>query len=87
MTTTIGKWLYAMELTQPPERKTKRWAICATDGEVELGQIRWFGKWRCYGYFPADETVYEKQCLRAIADFCETQTDKQRAQPIPKVKR
>jgi hypothetical protein len=71
---TIGKHIYARESSQPPERVTKRWAIVANDGEVELGEVKWFGRWRCYAYFPLNETIYEKQCLRDIAQFCEDQT-------------
>lgn len=77
----IGKWIYARESSQPPERKTKRWAIVANDGEVELGEVAWFGKWRCYAYFPLNETIYEKKCLRDIANFCEAKTADQTRKP------
>jgi hypothetical protein len=76
--TQIGKWIYAREAKQPPERVTKRWAIVASDGEVELGEVKWVGKWRAYAYFPLNDTVYEKQCLRDIAAFCESQTKQHR---------
>jgi len=71
---TVGKWVYARECQQPPERKTKRWTIVATDGEVELGEVKWFGKWRCYAYFPLNDTLYEKTCLRDLANFCEAKS-------------
>ena len=74
----IGKWIYAREIPQAPEQVTKRWAIVATDGEVELGEVKWWGKWRCYAYFPLNNTLYEKQCLRDIANFCESKTTEQR---------
>ena len=77
----VGKWIYARECEQPPERKTKRWAIAADDGEIGLGEVKWLGRWRCYGYFPLNETVYEKQCLRDIADFCEKKTKEKREAP------
>ena len=70
----VGKWTYARLVPVPPERKTSRWVVCADDGEVELGEIKWHGKWRCYAYFPLSDTLYEKQCLRDLADFCEAKT-------------
>lgn len=44
-------------------------------GEVFLGQIYWFGRWKRYSFYPASETVFEQDCLRKIADFCERQTE------------
>ena len=79
----IGQWVYARECAQPPERATQRWTIVTTDGEIDLGEVKWFGKWRCYAYFPLNDSVYEKQCLRDIAAFCETKTNKQRARGQP----
>jgi hypothetical protein len=74
----IGKHIYSRECQQPLERNTKRWTIVAHDGEVELGEVKWFGKWRCYAYFPLNDTLYEKQCLRDIAAFCERRTNEHR---------
>ena len=41
---------------------------------ANLGLIKWFGRWRCYAFFPRTETVFERKCLRDIADFCEART-------------
>lgn len=53
-----------------------------TKGEsaVWLGSVRWFGRWRCYVFEPLRDTVYEKTCLREIADFCEKLTNEHNAQ-------
>ena len=59
--------------------KTLIWPVTARDG-VELGEIRWFGRWRTYAFYPEPFTVFERHCLRKIADFCEAQTLKLRAQ-------
>jgi hypothetical protein len=32
-----------------------------------LGFIKWFGRWRCYAFFPSPDCVFEQQCLRDIA--------------------
>lgn len=37
----------------------------------ELGQVKWYGPWRCYAFFPADGTLFERVCLRDIAAFCD----------------
>ncbi len=53
--------------------KTKRWTI-ETHMGVEIGQVHWHGAWRQYCFFPGPDTLYERVCLRTIADFCEAKT-------------
>ena len=74
----IGKWIYGRQCAQPEGYKTARWAVVAKNGEIDLGEVKWFGKWRCYAYFPLNDTLYEMRCLREIADFCEKLTKEQR---------
>lgn len=60
-----------------PSGKTAIWFVYAKGRDLrggQLGQIAWFGRWRCYGFFPLAGTVYERTCLRDIADFCERET-------------
>jgi hypothetical protein len=45
---------------------------------VGLGLVQWFSRWRQYTFVPHGGTVFEKDCLRTIADFCEEQTTKHR---------
>jgi hypothetical protein len=55
--------------------KTKIWLVVSKyDISDFLGEIRWFGRWRCYAFYPMPTTVFEKTCLRDIANFCEEQT-------------
>ena len=44
-----------------------------------IGAVKWFGRWRKYGYFPWNDTVYEETCQREIAEFCEALTKRHRA--------
>jgi hypothetical protein len=60
--------------------KTKVWRVDSKDG-VELGYIEWYSRWRCYTFTPLADTVYEKRCLRDIADFCEQETKSYREEP------
>ena len=39
-----------------------------------LGDIRWYSKWRKYAFYPRADTLFEHECLRDIAAFCEEQT-------------
>lgn len=53
---------------------TKLWHVTTLDSGV-LGEIRWFGAWRKYCFYPTSGTIFDKGCLREIADFCEAQTE------------
>lgn len=55
--------------------KTKVWSVAIKEDEEDcIGEIRWYAHWRCYSFHPYEKTVYEKTCLRDIANFCEKQT-------------
>lgn len=68
------KWVHFEALPQKAGTKTMIWAVLATKDNTKLGEIRWFGRWRKYTFQPAPDTVYEEDCLRDIADFCEKMT-------------
>jgi len=59
--------------------KTKIWKVMEPGGEYEIGYIKWHGPWRCYVFEPLGYTIYEKNCLRAIANFCEHQNKETRS--------
>lgn len=59
--------------------KTLTWRISTVDGTSPLGRIAWWGPWRRYAFFPFDATVFEADCLRDIAAFCEQETAAHRA--------
>lgn len=54
------------------DKKTKRWDVHS--GGAWLGDVKWFGRWRNYCYFPAPDVVMDKSCLREVADFCESES-------------
>ena len=84
----MAKWIKFSE--QPPRanRTTKVWHVLPPEvlpGSDDLaphpapiGAVSWFGRWRKYCFFPAAETVYEQDCLRDIAAFCEQKTTEHR---------
>jgi hypothetical protein len=80
---TVGKWLAGDE--EPSKSgKTKVWTLFPREdkpgdspGEhagATLGRVKWHGQWRRYAFFPEPGTLFEADCLRAIAAFCEGET-------------
>ncbi len=54
--------------------KTKVWDVLSKETNIPLGQVRWFGRWRKYAFFPNNDTVFEPTCLNELAGFCQEQT-------------
>lgn len=78
----MKSYIEFQERIQDPKRKTKTFAVVpkgwgGREAEV-LGEVRWFSRWRCYSFFPSCATIYEQVCLRHIALFCETETNRHR---------
>lgn len=63
----MPKWIKFREVLDTG--KTKVFEVIAIEGGFKLGEVKWFGRWRKYSFFPNGETVFEKDCLRDIADF------------------
>lgn len=58
--------------------RTKSWQVWNKQIRVCLGYIKWHGAWRCYAFFPGDNTLYEHNCLWDIADFVSRETKEHR---------
>ena len=63
----VSKWIKFIEVDEKP--KTKVWSVQTIESELEIGIIKWRPSWRKYCFFPDNETVFEEDCLRDIADF------------------
>ena len=64
----------------PPKRKTKLWLVNSKEVSCgALGQVKFYPRWRKYAFFPFESTLFEQNCLRDIANFCEQQTRAWRA--------
>ena len=62
------------------EQKPKTKIICVeskTRGDV-LGEIKWFGKWRQYAFFPEPGTVFNIECLNDIVNKIKELMDERR---------
>jgi len=68
------KWIRAYAI-ENGDRKTLIWRVESRDAPyVKLGEVRFYPQWRKYCFFPADRTLFEPDCLRDIAQFCEDKT-------------
>jgi len=75
----LGEWMILRELPAPG--KTRTWEIWS-GGDLltaRLGRIKWASGWRRYALFPEPQTLFEPECLRAIAEFLDARTKEQRA--------
>lgn len=73
----VGSYIgFRREYAQELGKATKVWTV--SEGTncrgPELGQVRWFGRWRKYAFFPEGGKVFEETCMREISYFCETAT-------------
>lgn len=65
-----AKWIRFDPLPVPPSFKTGRWMVVAKDGDIALGEIRWYPQWRKYTFQPGPRgSIFEPTCLRDIAAF------------------
>ena len=69
----MKKWISICNKRPSATGATSVWSV--KKGQITLGKIAWFSSWRKYAFFPEPNTVFEEDCLRDIADFCEQQTD------------
>lgn len=67
----MAKWIRFIVYEQKP--KTTVWRIESIENGVILGYVKWFPNWRKYAFFPEEDTVYEQDCLKDIANFIEIQ--------------
>jgi len=66
--------------------KTRVWRVRSNDSPPaagDIGAVGWYGPWRKYCFFAAPNTVWEEDCLREIAAFCENQTKRHKTGEAP----
>jgi hypothetical protein len=79
----MAKWIRFEHVGQSESGKTSIWRVVSTSAiGVLLGEVRWYGPWRKYSFFPNQHLalVFEKDCLRDIADFTEAETNARKKQ-------
>lgn len=78
----MGTWVDFRDTGSSSSGKTQIWQVVTTydGGGIVLGEIRWFGRWRKYAFYPAVGTVFEPTCLRDIAVFIEKQMNERKSE-------
>lgn len=72
MATKEKKWV-VFEETLSDTGKTKIWRLFNVENEHFLGEIRWYGGFRKYVFYPSNDSLYAPSCLREITEFIETE--------------
>lgn len=49
-----------------PGKKTAIINVTSTTKGIYLGQIRWYGAWRQYVFYPANDTLFNAKCMQDI---------------------
>jgi len=65
---TSSKWMY-FSLYENTGKTLKYNVYTKDETPIKLGEIRWFGRWRQYAFYPEPQTVFEKQCMQDITNF------------------
>lgn len=60
--------------------KTSVWHIIG-HGSIILGEIKWHCAWRRYCFFPANDTIWDLNCLDEVAMFIEDQMEAHKDKP------
>jgi hypothetical protein len=64
----MSEYLEFVEL-ENDGRITKRFDVRSKRRDFSLGEIAWHGAWRQYAFFPWMQTLFNRDCLRDIAEF------------------
>jgi hypothetical protein len=71
----MSEWIRFEHMGSSKSGKTSIFAVLTKESGVVLGRIAWHPPWRCYAFFPAADTVFERTCLQDIAKFVSALAD------------
>jgi hypothetical protein len=54
---------------QKLDRKTKFIEVVSKQHGFILGEIRWYGAWRQYVFYPSSDSLYNWKCLSEISEY------------------
>ena len=86
----IGEHFFIIQEPKKTNRSTHQHSIVNyLDGEI--GRIKWYGAWRQYCFFPNEDTVWSRGCIREVHIFINNLTEErkvannkiEKAIPIP----
>ena len=61
------KFIYFIKVEDKP--KTSIWHCRNDRSDDLLGEIKWYGPWRQYCFYPVPETIFNVGCLEDINHF------------------
>lgn len=73
-----SKWIKFIDYTMPKKNKhghivsypkTQTFLVRNKESDFVLGEVKWYGPFRQYSFFPAQNTVFEKTCMSDITRF------------------
>lgn len=82
MPATNAKWITFVQ--QPSTGKTSIFKVIAKQGNIDLGTIKWFSRFRKYSFFPEAGTIYENDCLKDLSRFLDELALERRAASLVK---
>lgn len=71
----MSKWISFIEYNpfringRYNRKKTTEYWVKNKENGTCLGEIKWYGPFRQYSFFPEPDMVFEKTCLQDITDF------------------
>lgn len=51
------------------KRKTPIYHIISKHSNTEIGQVKWYGAWRKFCFFPEKGTIWDNKCIKDLLDF------------------
>ena len=69
----VSKYIEIVEIGESASGLTKIYSVRNTRTNIEAGQIRWYGGWRKYAFYPTiedqDWIAFDAECLYMVANF------------------
>jgi hypothetical protein len=59
-------------------KKTKTVQVINIHHNEEIGQIKWYSRWRQYCFFPHDNTIWNKECLNSVNEVIKQLMDERK---------
>lgn len=57
---------YLRFIDKESKQITKIIGVVNIHHDEEIGEIKWFGKWRQYCFYPSDNTIWNRSCLEEV---------------------
>ncbi len=61
--------------------KTDIWNVLSKSSEYILGQIKWYGAWRQYCFWPSPQTIFSSRCMQDINQAVKQLMEDRRKKP------